>query len=395
MQGTQLKFERSVDAGLTADVAAAQQGDTGAYARLVDAYRNVVCSISLAIVRDVDASEDVAQNVFTAAWHSLHKLRNPQSFAPWLRQLTRNQARHLARTWRRAQRRFALSSDEVLSRAPDPNSLVSDRMVDDEERRRLIEAIDALPDDAREIVTLFYREGRSVAQVARLLDLGENAVKKRLERARTRLRVALLDEVGAILSRTAPTAAFTLAVSAALAVAAPISAQAAAAAVAGSAGWTLKGALSKLGSSLASALPAVLVGAVSTGIWFVKPFRDAHPGPERREVGRIALIAIAHSVLFQLVYACLDIFPSPSSRAAVLVVSWIVLVTSAFVLAYRPFLRTQYFRRRAVAAQGDPIARKRLKNERRFWIAAMATGTTIGAVVLVGMVYRMLVDSGV
>jgi hypothetical protein len=49
------------------DVLAAQSGDQAAFSRLVDAYSGVVSAITLAIVRDVATSEDVAQNVFVAS----------------------------------------------------------------------------------------------------------------------------------------------------------------------------------------------------------------------------------------------------------------------------------------------------------------------------------------
>src|SRR2546421_4259694 len=109
------------------DVIAARGGDTAAYARLVDAHRNVVCSISLAIVRDLDASEEVAQDVFITAWRGLSRLRNPASFGPWLRQLTRNRARHHART--RARQRLTLVDRDQLEAAVDPRALAPDELV--------------------------------------------------------------------------------------------------------------------------------------------------------------------------------------------------------------------------------------------------------------------------
>jgi RNA polymerase sigma factor (sigma-70 family) len=390
MNAQQIELERSVESNLDSDIVAAQRGDADAYTRLVDAYRNVVCSISLAIVRDVGASEDVAQQVFVAAWRDLHKLRNPQSFAPWLRQLTRNHARQYARAWRRARRWLTLVSDEVLSLAPDPSNSADDRLMDEEERMRLSRAIDALPDDAREVVTLFYREDRSVAQVANLLGLSENSVKKRLERARVRLRVALLDEVETLLVRTAPTAAFTIAVSAALSIGMSPQVQAAGSVVGGATAWAMKSGSPKLGASLVAALPAALLGAFSTAIWFVKPIRDAQPGLERREIGRVALMAVAHSILFQIGYASLGLILSSGQRAAVLTVLWLGTVVSALVFAYIPFMRAQYFRRRAREAEGNEIASGLLKRERRFWIGLMAFGTVVGGVVLFATVYQML-----
>src|SRR5690242_7048347 len=121
----------------TATIIAAQRGDLAAYTRLVDAYRNLVCSVSLPIVRDVDASQEVAQEVFLAAWLSLPRLRNPDSFLPWLRQLTRNRARHFARTRRRFWRRYPSLSDEALATAPDPAAAPSDDLQRAEDERRL------------------------------------------------------------------------------------------------------------------------------------------------------------------------------------------------------------------------------------------------------------------
>ena len=69
---------------------AASQGDQQAYGRIVQGCQNTVTSIALAIVRDVPASEDIAQEAFISAWQQLKKLNNTASFLPWLRQITRN-----------------------------------------------------------------------------------------------------------------------------------------------------------------------------------------------------------------------------------------------------------------------------------------------------------------
>src|SRR5947207_13185694 len=75
------------------DVLCAQKGDHQAFGRLVDAARTTICSITLATVRDLPRSEEVAQEVLVAAWRGLPRLRNPRSFWPWIRQLARNRAR--------------------------------------------------------------------------------------------------------------------------------------------------------------------------------------------------------------------------------------------------------------------------------------------------------------
>ena len=213
---------------LSQEVAAARAGDRQAFARLVDATRNVVCSVTLAIVRDVAISEDLAQEVYLAAWTALPTLRAPDSFLPWLRQLARNRAHEHLRGRVRWRRRHADWQPDVAEASPDRAPLASDRLITGEERQALVEALDALPDETREVVTLFYREGGSARQVADLLGLSEGAVKKRLERARTALREAVLARFAESVRKSAPSATFTLAAMAGLAAAAPGTASAAA-----------------------------------------------------------------------------------------------------------------------------------------------------------------------
>jgi RNA polymerase sigma factor (sigma-70 family) len=211
-------------------VASAAGGDTDAFNQILVATSGMVASIVLAIVRDVDMSQDIAQEVFLSAWRDLKKLRNSASFLPWLRQVARNRAHHALRTRIRRRRWLVPFSgqEERLEAMADPNAGATARLLNAEQRHALRSALGSLPDDTREALILFYREGQSVAQVAALLDLSEDAVKKRLSRARTALRGMILDQLGDSLKRTVPGSAFTIAVMAALPLSMPMSASAAA-----------------------------------------------------------------------------------------------------------------------------------------------------------------------
>ncbi|MGA7614408.1 MAG: sigma-70 family RNA polymerase sigma factor, partial [Thermoanaerobaculia bacterium] len=203
----------ALDQALEEEVRAAAKGDSDAFGRIVSASSRMVCSIALAIVRDLHASEDVAQEVYAMAWRDVGKLRNPQSFLPWLRQMTRNRAHSYLRD---QVSRHAPLSDEAAEGHPDPRAGAEVRLIRKEEMRLLDEVIDSLPDDAREVVTLYYREGESIRQVAALLGLREDAVRQRLSRARALIREEVLRKSGRVLAKTATGAAFTTVVLAAL-----------------------------------------------------------------------------------------------------------------------------------------------------------------------------------
>src|SRR5664280_1327632 len=92
-QGSTNSWKRSALPRYKALMAAAAHGDADAYGELVSHTSPLVSSIALAMVRDLELSRDIAQEVFLAAWRDLKSLRNPASFLPWLRQMARNRAR--------------------------------------------------------------------------------------------------------------------------------------------------------------------------------------------------------------------------------------------------------------------------------------------------------------
>ena len=201
----------ALDLMLQAELPAATRGSQEAYGRIVHACQNTVTAIALAITRDVQASEDIAQEAFLKAWQQLDRLKNSASFLPWLRQITRN----LARDWLRAQHGRPMSGEVAeiaIGMAADPDPTPAERLLQTEEEIVATDIISSLPEDSREALLLFYREGQSSQQVADLLGLSDAAVRKRLSRARALVREELLHRFGEFARSTAPTAAFTMVV---------------------------------------------------------------------------------------------------------------------------------------------------------------------------------------
>jgi RNA polymerase sigma factor (sigma-70 family) len=360
-------------------VTAAAGGDRAAFATIVGETSSVVSSIALAIVRDLDVSRDVAQDVFLAAWRDLRKLRNPSSFLPWLRQLTRNRAHHVLRTHVRAKRRLADGgSDAVLEAIADPQAGAAERMIAEEDRRALAEAFAELPDDTREVLTLYYREGRSTAQVAALLDLDETAVRKRLSRARATLRANLLDRAGRAIEDTAPGRSFTAAVMGALPLAAQTAGQATAIAAAKGVikGGLLVKALLMFGGALVGAAGGI--GGVLFGSR--KLFRDARDADERRGLTRFTLVSIVVVIVFALMIPISwQVTQSRLAPAA----DFVAFVAALAVLQH-VWLPRIVARRHAAERRENPAqAERRRRAERRAAIIGWTLGLTFGIAGLV------------
>jgi RNA polymerase sigma factor (sigma-70 family) len=291
-------------------VAAAAAGDSTAFARIVDATSGLVTSIALAIVRDVDVSQEIAQDVFMSAWRDLRKLRNPASLLPWLRQMTRNRAHHVLRGRVRARRWMIQPEGSEVEAIVDGRAGADEQLIAAEERDVLRQALAQLPDETREVLALYYREGQSVAQVALLLELNEDTVKKRLSRARSALRATFLERLGDTLRATAPGATFTAAIVGSLPVAAPLAASAATAsslkvastsggAFAMIGGWLLWLVMPILAILLTAS--GALVGIVLEGRARLRKSLDEQ---ERRELRRFQaatiLVILIAAMVFQL-----------------------------------------------------------------------------------------------
>lgn len=353
---------------LSANVEAAANGDPEAYRRLVDLNRNLVTSIAYASVRDVASSEEVAQDVFVQVWTSLRSLKSAESFLPWLRQLTRNRAQQFLRE-RYRRHRLAAEVAAVSSSAETAETALLQR----EREHRLQEAVDRLPDETREVVLLFYREGQSIAQVALLLDLSQAAVKKRLSRARETLRDTLDADFATSVENTAPREAFSAAVMAALPAAAP------------TAGASVAG-LFKLGMG-----KAVLLGAGGTllgGVFGLagmlgghrKAIAEALDDEERRAEKRARTYGLAillGSVIFTLICTVLH--------------EWRWVLACGYVYIGLMFLlygvyRPRLLRRRwARMLDEDRAAGKRIQEEKRTYVFGLALGLSLSLATVVAL----------
>src|SRR5260370_8629405 len=70
----------------------ASSGDVKAFVELTGRFQHFAFGSALALVRDFQYAEDVAQEAFVAAWSALPTLADPAAFPGWLRGIVRHQA---------------------------------------------------------------------------------------------------------------------------------------------------------------------------------------------------------------------------------------------------------------------------------------------------------------
>jgi RNA polymerase sigma factor (sigma-70 family) len=356
------------------DVRLAAAGDRSAYERLVRRCAGLVSAIALSIVHDVGRSEDVAQEVFVAAWKDLARLRNPRTFLPWLRNMTR----HLS--FRMLRDRHVPTADERLASQADERATAAEQLLAAERDSVLDEALMALEVEDREVLLVYYREGRSLRQVASLLDLSEPAARKRLSRARARLREGVEARLGDFAVRTAPDSKLAANVMALLP-----STLGSGAAVATS----FKAATSAGATWLSFVAPLAMLAGTLGGISFsVRKLRArARDEEERRGIGRYGLMAGAAASIAVVGMGVATVFDLP--------LPWFIGLWAGFiftwdwlVLVYLPRVSA---RRLALERTEDPSAARRQRRERVAALALMAlvTGCSLASL---GLMLRVLLS---
>ncbi len=141
-------------------------------------------------VRDADdEAKDLAQEVFIRAYISLHRFRPGKSFAAWLFAIAANRVKSKFRFFARQRKleESAINAAQVsLEKATGSDSGTSELLRIQGEA--LLRGIAMLPKDLRLPMELYYIGELSVAETAKVLKLGQEAVKTRLFRGRKALK---------------------------------------------------------------------------------------------------------------------------------------------------------------------------------------------------------------
>ncbi len=163
-------------------VAAARAGSDAAFARLVERHQAPVRAfLRRTLGGGFDAADDLAQDVFVAAWGSLGRLKDSAAVRSWLFGIAWHRAQDAMRSGLRAQARDRAWMEDA---APSSGIAPEDRMA-------LEQAMTILPADQRACVALCLAEGWSHSEAAEALGLPLGTVKSHVVRGRARLLVVL------------------------------------------------------------------------------------------------------------------------------------------------------------------------------------------------------------
>jgi RNA polymerase sigma factor (sigma-70 family) len=158
----------------------AGQGTDTAFAELVRRHADLVYSVALRVTRNGSLAEDVTQAVFTTVAQQAGRLGHYETLVGWLHTTTRHRAIDAVRgEERRRTREYEATAMHHDSTAPETHWAEISPLLD--------EAVGQLREQDREAVLLRFFKNLSHQEVGAALGLGEDAARKRVDRALEKL----------------------------------------------------------------------------------------------------------------------------------------------------------------------------------------------------------------
>ena len=171
-------------------VISAQGGNEAAFRDLHGLWTADLRRMALVRVERSEAADEVVQDAWLAIARGIRRLDDPACFPRWAFRIVERRCSDWVRKKSAARRREFDAENAAHEIAPDP---LDDPAATEppDEVIALRSAVSRLPADARNLLHLFYELGRSVAEIAEILDIPAGTVKSRLFSVRESLRQQL------------------------------------------------------------------------------------------------------------------------------------------------------------------------------------------------------------
>ncbi|HVX10839.1 MAG TPA: RNA polymerase sigma factor [Pirellulales bacterium] len=162
-------------------------GDRSAYEELVRRWSARILAFCHAKVGTSHAAEDLAQEALLRGYRGLPTLSNPEQFGSWLHGIALRTCLDWLKRKENGQVGFG-AIGATQEGVPAPDDLPLDRLARDEQLRTLLAEVEALPDECREVIMLYYYQDVTYQQIADALGVSAATVNARLTKARKLLR---------------------------------------------------------------------------------------------------------------------------------------------------------------------------------------------------------------
>jgi len=164
-------------------------GDTSAFAYLVNKHKEMAFIIANRIVRNKEDAEEIAQDSFLKAYQAIEKFKKESKFSTWLYRIIYNSA--ISKT-RKKKIEFSAIEDQIINNYSIDEIVENVNQLSDEEQKIQIDiAIEKLGEKDSLLIKLFYLNESTIDEISEITGLTNSNVKVKLHRIRKKLYVEL------------------------------------------------------------------------------------------------------------------------------------------------------------------------------------------------------------
>ncbi len=172
-----------------------RSGDHGAFAEFIDKYKETVFFCCRRLGLREDEAEDVASETFLAAYKGISRYSGRAELSTWLWSIAyRRAVSYLRKNRKHWQLEAGLDESRQVGSGEEQEPAAA---IQGKETEKIVwEAVERLPKLWAMAIILYYREEKSIIEIAKIMQAKENTIKTYLFRARQRLKKALAPAFG-------------------------------------------------------------------------------------------------------------------------------------------------------------------------------------------------------
>lgn len=164
-------------------------GNTKAFAFLVDKYKVLVYTVAFRILRNHEDTEEIVQDAFVKAYHALGSFEKKSKFSTWLHRIVYNSA--ISKTRKKKLETNPLDDFLIENYSIDNTFENLDELTHEEQKTLLDVLISKLDPEESAIISMYYISDHSTDEIAEITGLSLSNVKVKLHRIRAKLQVYL------------------------------------------------------------------------------------------------------------------------------------------------------------------------------------------------------------
>ena len=161
------------------------EGDTNAFAVLVDRYKGIVFSLSLKMLQNREEAEEAAQDTFIKIYKSLNRFNGASKFSTWVYKITYNNC--LDRLKKQKRNRHVVAINESTEHEVKSLINILDTIEESERKQVIQDCLNLLTAEESFLLTLYYFNENSLKEISEIIGINDNNVKIKLFRSRKKL----------------------------------------------------------------------------------------------------------------------------------------------------------------------------------------------------------------